>query len=560
MYDQLAISDELIHLAKQVATERNLERLLGEIVASARRLTRAEGGRILVLDRAVRHLHCVVGQNDVNPAASAIATAVPVYDAGMRYNLQDPNIYSLVTGKVVNLGDMYSLASFDCSPLFALDRQSGYRTKSLVVVPLLGADQVTLGVLQLVNLRLGPGGQVGSLPEDGVRLVSSFAAHAAAAISITRLLEENRRLIRQLDREAAELEAENSRLHQQVASVAPDGIVGGSPAIMQALDLTRRAASSARVGILLLGETGTGKDVFAAAIHRASERCKGAFVVQNCAALPETLLESELFGHRKGAFSGAVADKKGLIHEANGGTLFLDEIGEMPLGLQPKILRVLEDGVVRRIGDTRAETVDIRIIAATNADLAQKMANGTFREDLYYRLSVFPIRLPPLRERPSDIPLLIDHFLARTCKAHARAVPALTADALDALCCWRYPGNVRELRNIIERALLLLDEGQRVDLCHLPTDVSAQRQVLVPATPAGEDGAAIDLKNVVQQYEARMIEAKLREAGWNQSRAAKMLNISRRSLVDKLNRYAIRGPNLADGRAENVVGQPPVWC
>jgi sigma-54 dependent transcriptional regulator len=426
-------------------------------------------------------------------------------------------------------------------------------------VPLHGADQVTLGVLQLVNLPQGPGGEVGALPEDGVRLVSSFAAHAAAAILLTRLLEENRQLIRQLDRKAAEIQAENSRLHQQVASAAPEGVVGGSPAIMQALDLTRRAAASGRVGILLLGETGTGKDVFAAAIHRASERRKGAFVVQNCAALPEALLESELFGHRKGAFSGAVADKKGLIHEANGGTLFLDEIGEMPLGLQPKILRVLEDGVVRRVGDTRGDTVDVRIIAATNADLTQKMANGVFREDLYYRLNVFPIRLPPLRERPSDIPLLIDHFLARTCKAHDRAVPALTADALDALCCWRYPGNVRELRNIIERALLLLDEGQRIDLCHLPTDVSAQRQVLVSAAPAGDNGAAIDLKNVVQQYEARMIEAKLREAGWNQSRAAKMLNISRRSLVDKLNRYAIRGPNLAEGHAQNTVGQPPVW-
>jgi sigma-54 dependent transcriptional regulator len=560
MYDQLAISDELIHLAKQVATVRNQEQVLGEIVASARRLTRAEGGRILVLDRAVRHLHCVIGQNDANSAASAIPTAVPVYNARMTYNLQDPNIYSLVTGKVVNLDDVYSLPGFDSSPLFTLDRQSGYRTKSLVIVPLLGADNVTLGVLQLVNLRLGPGGEVVSLPEDGVQLVSSFAAHAAVALSITRLLEENRLFIRQLDRQAAELKEENSRLHQQMESAARDGIIGESPAIMQALDLTRRAASSTRVGILLLGETGTGKDVFAAAIHHASELRKGAFVVQNCAAMPEALLESELFGHRKGSFSGAVADKKGLIQEANGGTLFLDEIGEMPLGLQPKILRALEDGVVRRIGDTRAESVDIRIIAATNADLAQRMANGTFREDLYYRLSVFPIRLPPLRERPSDIPLLIDHFLTRACKAHARAMPALTADALDALCCWRYPGNVRELRNIIERALLLLDEGQRIDLCHLPTDVSAQRQVLVPAAPAGVNGAAIDLKNVVQQYEARMIEAKLREAGWNQSRAAKMLNISRRSLVDKLNRYAIRGPNLTDRRGENIVGQPPAWC
>jgi sigma-54-dependent transcriptional regulator len=543
MYDQLAISDELIRLTKQVATERNLERLLGEIVVSARRLTHADGGRILVLDRAVRHLHCVVGQNGVNPGVSSITSAVPVYDSGTRYNLQDPNIYSLVTGNVVNLADVYSLASFDFSALFALDRQVGYRTKSLVIVPLLGADRVTLGVLQLVNVRVSPDGDIGALPEEGVRLVSSFAANAAVAISITRLLEENRRLIRQLDRQTAELEEENSRLQRQVVSTSLDGVIGESPALMQAVDLARRAASSPRVGILLLGETGTGKDVFANLIHRTSERSKGPFVVQNCAALPETLLESELFGHRKGAFSGAVSDKKGLIQEANGGTLFLDEIGDMPLGLQPKILRVLEDGIVRRIGDTRTEKVDIRIIAATNADLSNKMAHGGFREDLYYRLSVFPIHLPPLRERPSDIPLLIDHFLARASKTHGRALPVLTADALDALCSWRYPGNVRELRNVVERALLLVDEGRHIDVAHLPPEIASQRQVLVSATPSG-DSADIDLKNIVQQYEARMIEAKLREAGWNQSRAAKMLNISRRALVDKLNRYAIRVAEL----------------
>ena len=544
MHDPLAISDELIHLTTQVATERNLERLLGEVVASARRLTRAEGGRILVLDRAVRHLHCVVGQNDVSPAANATRSAIAVYDAHGRYNLKNPNIYALVTGKVVNIADIYSATGYDFSEMFDLDRHASYRTRSFVIVPLLGADRVTLGVLQLVNLRLSPDGSVGPLPEDQVRLVTSFAANAAVAISITRLLDQNRQLIRQLNHKTAELEEENSRLSREAAKITSDGIIGESPGILQAIDLTKRAAASPRVGILLLGETGTGKDVFASAIHRTSERRDKPFVVQNCAAVPEALLESELFGHRKGAFSGAVADKKGLVQEADGGTLFLDEIGDMPLGLQAKILRLLEDGAIRRIGDTRVENVDIRIIAATNADLAHKIANGSFREDLYYRLSVFPISLPPLRERPSDIPPLIDHFLARACKAYGRGLHVLTAEALDALCCWRYPGNVRELRNIIERALLLVDEGGRIDLCHLPAEVAAGAQVVVPALVVANGNASLSLKTLVQQYEARMIETKLREAGWNQSRAAKMLNISRRSLVDKLNRYAIRAIEL----------------
>jgi C-terminal, D2-small domain, of ClpB protein/Bacterial regulatory protein, Fis family len=246
--------------------------------------------------------------------------------------------------------------------------------------------------------------------------------------------------------------------------------------------------------------------------------------------------------------------------------LKLDKVGRR-LATSQKLKFEYSDAVVQAIAarctevETGARNIDHIVNKTLLPDIATEVLARLGSEREYRALkvdvSVFPIRLPPLRERPSDIPLLIDHFLARACKAHARATPALTADALDALCCWRYPGNVRELRNVIERALLLLDEGQRIDLCHLPTDVSAQRQVLVSAAPAGDNGAAIDLKNVVQQYEARMIEAKLREAGWNQSRAAKMLNISRRSLVDKLNRYAIRGPNLAKGGAQNIVGQLP---
>ena len=540
MQNPLAIADELIRLTAQVATERNLERLLGEIVASARRLTRAEGGQILVLDRSVRYLRCVVGQNDVVGASGPDLEPVPIYDSDARYNLRNASVFASVTGRVVNVPDIYRYSGFDFTAAYHQDRRTGYRTQSFVAVPLWSAERTTLGVLQLVNLRLTDDGEIGALPDEQVRFVTSFAAHAAVAISITRLFEENQRLIRQLDKEATELQEENQRLRREAETAPVSGIVGESPAIRQAIDLARRAASSPRVGVLLLGETGTGKDVFASAIHQMSQRAGKPFVVQNCAAVPETLLESELFGHRKGAFSGAVVDKKGLVQEADGGTLFLDEIGEMPLGLQAKILRLLEDGSVRRIGDTRAEKSDIRVVAATNADLPKKIANGSFREDLYYRLSVFPIRLPALRERPTDIPLLIEYFLMRASKANGRTTPFLTPRALDVLGRWHFPGNVRELRNVMERSLLLADEGERIDVKHLPPEISAD--VAIPSLLPEGKLDAIDLKEIVQQYEAQMIEKKLQEAGWNQSKAAKMLRISRRSLVDKLSRYAIRSP------------------
>jgi len=539
MQDPLSVAEELIELTTTLATERRLETLLGAVVSSARRLTHAEGGRVLVLDRTGRHLHGLVGQNDAAPEAAALAGEIAVYEEGNAFNLRDANVFAAVTGKIVNLADIYDYSGFEFPALREQDGRTGYRTRSFVVAPLWNVEGVTLGVLQLINVRLTPNGEIDALPKAFERVLRSFAAFAATAIANARLFEENRELIRQLDRRNADLTRENARL-KVMAEPQEDQVVGESPPFQAALDLARRSASSP-VAVLLLGETGTGKDVFANAIHRLGKRRDRPFVAQNCAALPETLLESELFGHRKGAFSGALADKKGLVHEANGGTLFLDEIGDMPLALQAKILRLLEEGSVRRLGDTRLEKVDVRIVAATNADLPQKIAQGSFREDLYYRLSVFPVMIPPLRERPSDIPLLIDFFLRRIAQAHGRSGFALTPRALDALCRWRYPGNVRELKNMAERAALLVDGDERIDLKHLPPQLAkAGPDIIVPAAPAVTED--VSLRTAVRLYEAIVIENRLREAGWNQSRAARLLQISRRSLVEKLQRYAIRTP------------------
>lgn len=535
----LAVAEELMELATRLATMRDLESLLGAVISAARRLTKAEAGRILVLDHAVRNLHCVVGQNDVRPDVAGMPEAVPLYGANESYNLRDPNVYAAVTGKIVNLGDVQSASSFDVPSLFAFERRGGFVPRSFVAVPLWRPDRMTLGVLQIVNPSLTQSGRVGALPVRYERLLASFAAHAAVAITNARLFDHNEAMIRQLDSRAMRLQEENVRL-RRLDKTSPSGLVGGSAPMRKAVDLMRRAAQT-QVAVLLLGETGTGKEVFARAIHQHSPRAEKPFVAQNCAALPETLLESELFGHRKGAFTGAIADKKGLVQEAEGGTLFLDEIGDMPLGLQAKILRMLEEGSIRRLGGGRTEPVDIRVVAATNVNLQEKIEAGLFRKDLFYRLNVFPVTLPPLRERPSDVPALVDHFLVAMATSHGRPVPALTSRALDCLVRWHWPGNVRELRNVVERALVLLDDGERLDMRHLPASIVGTGGE-GPRLPTA-NAADADLKSLMQSYEARLIETKLFEAGGNQSLAARLLRISRRSLIDKVQRYALKSPD-----------------
>ncbi|MEP9377950.1 sigma 54-interacting transcriptional regulator [Aquabacter sp. CN5-332] len=520
-----------------LATERRLESLLNAIVSAARRLTAAQGGRVLVLDRTGRELHCLVGQNEAAPELAGLAQSVQLYRAANSFNLDDPSAYAAVTGRVVNIADVQAYTGFDFSPLYTQEAPTRFRTRSFLALPLRSVEGLTLGVLQLTNVRMDAVEGSSALSPESERIVRCFAAHAAVAISNARLFDENRRLIRQLDRAKTDLEEENTRLRNAQAGTV-DGVIGASAPFQVAQALLRRAAP-ASVPVLLLGETGTGKEVFAKMLHAASARSQKAFVVQNCAALPEHLLESELFGYRRGAFTGANADRAGLVHSANGGTLFLDEVGDMPLGLQAKILRLLGQGEVRRVGDTRTETVDVRIVAATNVDLPAKIAAGQFREDLYYRLSVFPITLPPLRERASDIPALIEYFLAGACQPLGRRPPALTPEALSCLLDWRFPGNIRELKNILERAVLLCDDG-RLDLHHLPPELSFRNEVPAPVLNPDEEDAGLRL--MVQNYEAAIIEVKLRETGWNQSRAADLLKISRRSLVEKLSRYDIRQP------------------
>jgi DNA-binding NtrC family response regulator len=330
---------------------------------------------------------------------------------------------------------------------------------------------------------------------------------------------------------------EESRLRREVSRLARGdtgvhGMVGASRAMREVMALIARVAPSP-LPVLITGESGTGKELVARAIHRASGL--GPFVAVNCAALPDELLESELFGHERGAFSGAVRDKPGLFEAADGGILFLDEIGDLPLLLQPKLLRALESGEIRRVGSTTTRTVRTRVIAATNKDLEAQVREGMFREDLYWRLHVLSLHVPALRERPADIPLLVEHF--------AGGLPVSPA-AMARLTAHPWPGNVRELRNTLERAVTLR-RGDAIELEDVPTTVGArEREGLLT------DGAQQDLP--LRDIERAYILLVLERTGGNKSRAAEILGLDRKTLYRKLEEYGYREPAEAKSARDTI--------
>jgi two-component system response regulator AtoC len=352
-----------------------------------------------------------------------------------------------------------------------------------------------------------------------------FRAHEILGV-MDRALERNR------------LRREVEHLRRMVAQrFSFGGLVGKSQA-MQGVYTQIEKVAGARGAVLIQGESGTGKELVAKAIHHASGRREAPFVAVDCAAIPEALQESELFGHLKGAFTGAVATKKGLFQEAHGGTLFLDEVGELPLSLQPKLLRALQEGEIRRVGDTRAVQVDARVIAATNRDLAEEVTQKAFREDLYYRLAVFPIRLPPLRERREDIPLLVDHILGRIAEDDGGAPKRLSGEALRLVTSYAWPGNVRELEHALERAARL-GEGEVITERDLPSQLAARGHELAVAVLDGALPLPETTARIVREVERDLIRRALARTVGNRTEAARVLGISRRALVYKLKAYGL---------------------
>jgi transcriptional regulator with GAF, ATPase, and Fis domain len=400
----------------------------------------------------------------------------------------------------------------------------GASIRSVLGVPLWKGEEI-LGVLQMDNRE-----SAGVFTSVDLDVCAVLAHHASLAVANARLVQRLRSAEERLKKENTFLK---TREESRRVGKGEQEIVGSSPAMRALFDQLGKVVDT-RVTVLIEGETGVGKELIAAAVHYRSRRRTMLFVSQNCAAMPENLLESELFGHRKGSFTGAHEDKKGLFEIADGGTLFLDEVTEMPLSLQSKLLRVLQEGEIRAIGATQEKRVNVRIVAATNRHLEKEVTEGRFREDLYYRLKVFPIRVPPLRERREDIPLLAEHFLKRYSTELAKPAAGYSQQTMELLQAYDWPGNVREVQNEVQRLVIQIDPGGFVTPDLLSPRIRQIEGVVERVRPSKGT-----LKEMMDQLERWLLIEALREHDNNKTAAAKSLGITREGLHKKLRAYGL---------------------
>jgi Nif-specific regulatory protein len=426
-----------------------------------------------------------------------------------------------VAGWVAQRGDVVNVPTTSSSAHFyqGVDEKTGYRTRSILAAPMRDRSGNILGVVQLLNKRGG------AFPEKDAERLLDLAEQAALAVEATTFYQ-------QLDRPPA------PELTPLPIAANFNRIVGESDSLRAACRLTSRAANS-EATVLVRGESGTGKELFARAIHVNSPRSDEPFVKVDCAALPESLIENELFGHERGAYTGAGERALGKFDAAQGGTIFLDEIGELPPSVQGKLLRVLQDREFLRVGGTKPVKVDVRVVAATNRNLEQLVSKGQFRGDLYFRIKVVELPLPPLRERGrKDVERLARHFLGTAAKKHRRPEPRLTASALDRLQRYPWPGNVRELENCIESAVVIMDGSQLLPedlpLPDRPLDLGGTSSP-VGMTPPSSRGRVRTLEEVEREHILRVLD----RVDGNQTKAAKLLGIGRNTLGRKLRKFGL---------------------
>ncbi len=427
-----------------------------------------------------------------------------------------------ITGRIYASGAPFVVPDITREPLF-LDRTGARRDVAKENVSFIGVPVAvhgkTIGVLTVDKLFAR---EVDF--EEDIRLLKTVASIVGQAVKLHEMVESGK----------AALVQENQLLREEVGRrVSLPSIVGGTKRMQEVFRAAELVANS-RSTVLLRGESGTGKELVAKAVHHLSPRSAGPYVRFNCAAVPEGLLESELFGHEKGAFTGASGAKKGRFELADGGTIFLDEIGDLPIALQPKILRVLQEQEFERLGSERSVKVDVRVVAATSRDLERLLAQGLFREDLYYRLNVVPIFIPPLRERREDVPALVDHFARQAGEERGRAV-RFTPAAVAALAAHAWPGNVRELENTVERTVVLGDK-EVID--------AADLKLLTAGVPSVTGAAGDDLPGTVHDIELRMLREALEATGWRQAAAARRLGITPRQIGYRIRRHGLVPPHL----------------
>jgi Nif-specific regulatory protein len=427
-----------------------------------------------------------------------------------------------ITGRVVASGEPIMVPQIAEEPLF-LNRtrtrgEDAKQRSSFLCVPIKANNQ-SIGALSID--RTYPEKDFGRQSEEDLRFLTVVSGLIAQSVQ----------RIQKVNEEQEALRRENMKLRRELsAKNRIEEIVGNSSRMQEVFDMVHRVADTSAT-VLLRGESGTGKTMVARALHHNSSRNKGPFIVVNCSALPETLLESELFGHEKGAFTGASSQKKGRFELAEGGTLFLDEIGEISPAVQIKLLNVIQERSFQRVGGTEVINADIRLVAATNRDLEKAVEEGVFREDLYYRLNVFPVYLPPLRERRTDILLLAEHFLATYADENHKQIGRISTPAIDLLIQYHWPGNVRELQNCMERAVLICDTDT-IKSIHLPPTLQSSEVSLTSDRP-------LSLATAVERFEREMIIDALKKTNGNQTKAAALLDTSLRIINYKIHNYGI---------------------
>ena len=512
--DKICLSDDDFSLFYEVSTSIqaicDLDEMLRSILAKIKQAFRIEGASIVLHDPDNREFYFI-------RSAEPEKDKDPLLMKEMRF----PDNVG-VAGWVMREGQTVVIQNVARDARFfdGLDNQNGFLTRSMICVPLKTRKGFT-GVLYALNKLEG------EFSAKEARVLEILSTPIAISI-------ENARLYGELKHNADILKRQNHHLRCQAQErFNREGIIGKSAAMRRVFALIDKVVETPTT-VLIQGETGTGKELVARVIHFGGPLKNRPFVAENCGALPENLLESELFGHVKGAFTGASADKKGLFEIADRGTIFLDEIGEMSPVLQVKLLRVLQEGQIRPVGGNRYRKVNVRVIACTNRDLEQEVKAGRFREDLFYRINVFPIILPPLRHRKEDIPLLVEHFLKKTAKKLHRPMFHVSPRAMDLLVRFDWPGNIRQLENEIERAVILAGSGRQIREEHLSLNITNELD------QDWNDRSKGSIKDMVQQLESRLIKEALVKTGGNRSKAARILGLTRQGLINKINRYGLK--------------------
>jgi len=486
----------LFQMTSSLSSTLELSKILDIIMQSAKTLLKAEASSLLLLDESTNELYFASATGDVSERLKNLT--VPI-DKG-------------VAGACVRSGKPQVVDDAQKNREFypGIDKRTGFETRSIIAAPLIIKGK-TIGVIEVLNKKDH------ALWSDADREIIIIIAFQSAQV-----IQNAQMHLR--------LQERQSLLRNEIESRY--AIISASPEFQEVLQLTKKVAASTST-VLLLGENGTGKELIARYIHRLSKRKDGPFIAVNCAAIPTTLLESELFGHEKGAFTGATNLHRGRFELAHEGTIFLDEIGDLPLETQTKMLRVLQEREFERLGGTKAIKVDVRVIAATNQNLQEKIKQKLFREDLFYRLNVFPIRVSPLRERKDDIPLLAQHFLEIYAREMNKSIKQIDEDVMKALLVYSWPGNVRELQNVIERAVVLAT-GDRLDRSCLILPVENS----MPVIPEGQG-----LKEAVEAFKINYIRQIIDQCGGNQKKASKVLKIQPSYLSRLLAKYRDRTTN-----------------